>query len=74
MSTAFRPVSYTALANVASVSTTSASTGAFAPKSHASVLRITSTVDAYVNIVSQAADVTADVNNLLVLNGDPAYI
>ncbi len=74
MSTAFRPVSYTALANVASVSTTSASTGAFAPKSHASVLKITTTVDAYVNIVSQAADVTADVNNLLVLNGDPAYI
>lgn len=74
MSTAFRPVSYTALANVASVSTGSASTGAFAPKSHASVLRVATTVDAYVNIVSQAADVVADVNNVLVLSGDPAYI
>ncbi len=67
MSNAFKPVSYTALANVASVTTASTSTGAFAPTSHASVLRIASTVDAYVNIVSQAADVVADVNNLVVL-------
>ena len=74
MSNAFKPVSYTALANVASVTTASASTGAFAPTSHASVLRIASTVDAYVNIVSQAADVVADVDNLVVLSNEPAYV
>ena len=74
MSNAFKPVGYTALANVASVTTASASTGAFAPTSHASVLRIASTVDAYVNIVSQAADVVADVDNLVVLSNEPAYV
>ena len=74
MSNAFKPVSYTALANVASVTTASASTGAFAPTSHASVLRIASTVDAFVNIQSQAADVVADVDNLVVLSNEPAYV
>ncbi|MEC9106368.1 MAG: hypothetical protein VX960_04605 [Candidatus Neomarinimicrobiota bacterium] len=74
MSTAFRPVSYTALANVTSVSTDSASTGAFAPKSHASVLRIYSSVDAFVNIQSQAADVVADVDNLIVVANEPAHV
>ena len=63
MSNAFKPVSYTALANVASVSTDSSSTGAFAPTSHASVLRIYCSTDSYVNIQSQAAAVVADVNN-----------
>ena len=74
MSNAFKPVSYTALANVAVFQRLSASTGAFAPTSHASVLRIYCSVDAYVNIQSQAAAVVADVNNLVVLSNEPAYI
>ena len=74
MSTAFRPVSYTALANVASVSTDSSSTGAFAPTSHASVLRIYCSTDSYVNIQSQAAAVVADVDNLVVSSNEPAYV
>jgi len=74
MSNAFKPVSYTALANVASVSTSSSSTGAFAPKSHASVCRITSSVSGYINIASQAADPTADVNNLYISASDPVHI
>ena len=74
MSNAFKPVSYTALANVSSVSTTSASTGAFAPTSHASVLRIYSSVDAFVNIQSQAAAVVADVNNLVVVANQPSHV
>ena len=74
MSNAFKPVSYTALANVSTVSTTSASTGAFAPTSHASVLRIYSSVDAFVNIQSQAAAVSADVNNLVVVANEPAHV
>ena len=74
MSNAFKPVSYTALANVASVSTSSSSTGAFAPKSHASVCRITSSVSGYINIASQAADPTADVTNLYISASDPVHI
>ena len=74
MSNAFKPVSYTALANVSSVTTTSASTGAFAPTSHASVLRIYSSVDAFVNIQSQAAAVVADVNNLVVVANQPSHV
>ena len=74
MSNAFKPVSYTALANVASVSTSSSSTGAFAPKSHASVCRITSSVAGYINIASQAADPTADVTNLYISASDPVHI
>tara|TARA_B100001564_G_scaffold356164_1_gene369797 strand:- start:1731 stop:2297 length:567 start_codon:yes stop_codon:yes gene_type:complete len=74
MSNAFKPVSYTALANVASVTTTSASTGAFAPTSHASVLRIYSSVDSFVNIQSQAAAVVASVDNLVVVANEPAHV
>ena len=74
MSNAFKPVSYTALANVTSVTTASVSTGAFAPTSHASVLRIYSSVDAFVNIQSQAADVVADVNNLVVVANQPSHV
>ena len=74
MSNAFKPVSYTALANVTSVTTASTSTGAFAPTSHASVLRIYSSVDAFVNIQSQAADVVADVNNLVVVANQPSHV
>ena len=74
MRNAFKPVRYTALANVSSVTTTSASTGAFAPTSHASVLRIYSSVDAFVNIQSQAAAVVADVNNLVVVANQPSHV